>query len=249
MKKKRTRRRKKKKLDIDAYAEAIFKDIAEYLGLDTLDIDEKIQHEIVKEVMHTIITSLSYKPKIDALIKRINRHRRIINMIIAVKMLESIRSPTPDQLEFIVTHGDRALIPEIPRLYRLAKDMNREDLIIMLKSLWEKYGRPSPIECPKCGFRAVMPDLTCYVCGNIVSEKYIREKLSFEEKFEEYVKNASLAELNDVMNLGFVLLSEIDIKSPRYRIEAWKQIYYPINLRQSDIEKIVEEMGKRKQEY
>ncbi len=199
--------------------------------------------------MHTIITSLSYKPKIDALIKRINRHRRIINMIIAVKMLESIRNPTPDQLEFIIAYGDRALIPEIPRLYRLAKNMNREDLIMMLQSLWEKYGRPSPIECPKCGFRAIMPDLICYVCGNIVSEKYVREKLSFKEKFDEYVKNASLPELNDVMNLGFVLLSEIDVKSPRYRIEAWKKIYYPIHLRQSDIEKIIEEIGKRKQEY
>jgi len=219
------------------------------LGLDSLGIDEKTQHEIVKEVMHTIITSLSYKPKVDVLIKRISRNRRLINMIIAMKILETVRNPSQDQLEFIISYGDRAIVPEIPRLYKLAKKAGREDLIMLLQSIWEKYGRPSPFECPKCGFRAVMPDYVCYVCGNIVSEKYVREKLGFDEKFEEYIKNASVAELNDVMNIGFVLLSEVDVRSPRYRVEATRHIYYPIHLLQSDIEKILEEIRGRKQEY
>ncbi len=243
----KTRKRKRKELDVSKLADQIMNDIAEYLGFETIGIPEKVQRIIVHEIMNVIITSTSYKPSLNTLLKRINRKRDLIYMIIARKLLEniSLKKMGDQQLEFIVYNGGKMIIDYIPSLYRELKNRGRENLISYLRYVWEKYGRPTPVECPKCGFRAVMPDYSCYVCGHVVSEKYIREKLAFDEKFKQYIKNASVAELRDVVEIGYVLLGENEVKSPRSRRDE-RDIYYPVYLRKKDIQLLNEEVVSRK---
>jgi len=241
------KKRKKRELDINKFAETIFNDISDYLGLKLLGIDQKLQKDIVLEVMNIIITSTSYKPSIETLFKRIKRNRELINMIIAGKILEAIpvKKLTDTQLEFIIYNGARFIISYVSELYKEIKRRGREDLLSYLKYIWEKYGIPAPVECPRCGFRAIMPDYSCYVCGYVVDDRYLRTKIGFEEKFKEYLASASTAELRDVAEIGYVLVSEEGIRSPRYRVER-RTLYYPIYLTKKDLSLIDEEISKRK---
>jgi len=243
---KKRRRRKIKTIDIGGIAEKYYNEFYEALGLEHLSINEKLGKELIKSVLDMIITSSSYKPSLNVLLKRIDRHRRKINKLISAILLESLSSLNTEQLEFIINYGEEVIIPYISDLYKYALKHGREDLIGYLQYLWDKYGRKSSIQCPKCGFYSIMPDLSCIVCGHIVSEEYIRERLGFDEKFNEYLSNASVARLREVIDIGFVLVSDIDIKSPREKIDLATRIYFPIYLKPYEISKIIEEIHSRK---
>lgn len=202
--------------------------------------------ELIKSVLDMIITSSSYKPSLNTLLKRIDRHRKKINKLISAILLESLSTFNPDQLEFIINFGEEVVVPYMSDLYKCALNHRREDLIGYLQYLWDKYGRKSPIQCPKCGFYSIMPDYSCTICGYVVSEEYIRKKLGFDEKFKEYLVNASTASLREIMDIGFVLVSDIDIKSPREKIDPATKIYFPIYLKPHEISRIVEEIHSRK---
>ncbi|ABN70357.1 conserved hypothetical protein [Staphylothermus marinus F1] len=239
------KRRKKKILDLDSLAKKLVQDISEYTGMNTLQLPDKLKQKITREILDIVITSTSYKPSTDTILKRISRNRELINMIIAARMLEELNEFTDEQLEFIVYYGKRMIIPEISRLYRILIKKNRKDLISYLQYVWEKYGRPSPVKCPKCGFNAIMPDYTCYICGYTVTESYIREQISFEEKLREFIKEASVAELLEVLEYGFVFVSREGIKTPKSKIDPSK-IYYQIYLKPKDKALIKEEISNRK---
>ncbi|WFO76120.1 hypothetical protein J4526_04610 [Desulfurococcaceae archaeon MEX13E-LK6-19] len=222
--------------------------IVEALGLDFLGLDERVIERIVKDLMDAVVTSTSYKPSLDVILKRIERHKKQLYKIIVYNMLENIpvKKMSMQQLEFVINYGEEVLIPYIDELYKVAVANNRDDLVSMLQYIWEKYGRPSPIACPKCGFRSVMPDLSCLVCGYVVKEDYVREKLDFDTKFMEYIKSASVAELREVLDIGFVLLSETCIKSPKERIDPSREFFYQIYLKPRDVSLILEEISNRK---
>ncbi len=169
-------------------------------------------------------------------------------MVIVNKLLEELADFNDEQLEFIVYNGGRAVVPEISRIYELLKKKGREDLISYLEYVWEKYGNPTPVKCPKCGFRAVVPDYSCLICGYVVSEEYIRKVLGFNEKFKEYVENASAAELRDIAQLGYVLVGENGVFSPRYRhkLVFERKYFYPIYLKAHEYTLIYDELSKRK---
>ncbi len=245
-KKKRRRRRRHKTIDLDSLAEQYKEYVIEALGISYLELPQRVLDEISKEVVNAVVTSTSYKPSVDTIVKRINRYRKQLYKIVSAKILESIDKLTIDQLEFVIGNGEEVLIQYIQDLYKLAKKYNREDLVSMLQFVWEKYGRPTPIQCPKCGFRTIMPDYGCMVCGYVVSENYIREQLNFEERFIEFIKTASVAQLRDIMDIGFILVSDVDMKSPRERIDPSIRIYYPIYLRSNELSLIMEEISSRK---
>ncbi len=239
------RKRKVKTIDIGSIADKYFVELSEALGLSVLNLGEKLEREIVRAVLDAIITSSSYKPSLDTLIKRIARHRKKLNKLISAIMLDSIQQLTPEQMEFIISYGEEVVVPYVPELYARARQLGREDLIGFLQYIWEKYGRPTPVQCPRCGFRAITPDLSCYVCGYVVTEDYIRERLEFDTKFREYITAASVAELREIMNIGFVLVSDVEIRSPRSKIDPSIRTYYPIYLRPSEYSQILEEIHSR----
>jgi len=246
--KKRRRRSKRKGLDTAKLALSLFSDLRAYLGLDVLKLPGKLEEKIVYEVIDMLYSHVSSKPKLDAVLRKIKRFRDHVNAVIAAKILEEVENPSDEQLEFIVYSGGRAVIPEISKVYSLLKKRGREDLISYLESVWEKYGFPSPVKCPKCGFRAVMPNSSCYVCGYVVTEDYIRKELEFDEKLKAYVEIASVAELKDIADLGYVLVGEEGVFSPRYgyKLSSKGKLLYPVYLKSRDYIVINEAIASRK---
>jgi len=163
-------------------------------------------------------------------------------------LVENISNPSIEQLEFIIGNGGSYIVSYIDKLYRLVVKHNREDLLQTLQYTWEKYGYPTPVKCPKCGFRAVMPDYSCFICGYVVGEDYVRRELDFPSKFQIFIEQASVAELREVMDLGIVLIGDSGVFNPKHRYNAGvnDKYLYPIYLKGRDIGLILEEIGRRK---
>ncbi|MGC9181774.1 hypothetical protein WLZ34_04705 [Thermogladius sp. KZ2Tp1] len=216
------------------------------LGLSQLGLDEETSKKIVLEVLDFVTQGLSSKPDVDTVLRRIKRFKPQVDELVSAKMLELIKRPTREQLEYIVYSGGRAAIAEVGRLYKLAKEYGREDLIATLQYLWTKYGIRSPVQCPKCGFNSVMPDYSCLVCGAVVTEKYVRDALDFSDKLNSFVKTASVGELRLAVERGYVLLGEDGVYHPLYRPPK-PTVMFQVYLKSDEVALIVEEIEGRSQ--
>lgn len=225
-----------RKTDVSKIINKWFNELYSYLGLDTLGLNTEQGYRVVSEILDKLYSESSTTPTLDAIIKKIKRHADQVNSMIALYLLTNKSILNDQQLEFVVINGGRVVVEYVSELYKLIKKKNRDDLVNQLMYLWEKYGYVSPVKCPKCGFRSIMPDYSCIICGYVVSEEYVREELDFDNKFKMYIEQASIAELRDVLNIGFVLLSDTGVYSPRYshKLSYEKKIYFPIYLKSTD---------------
>lgn len=180
------------------------------------------------------------------IVKKAKRLAPVLNEYIASKILGEIDNLTPNQIEYIVTRGGRAVIPEISRLYNASVKLGREDLVSILRYTWNTQGPKGFLECPRCGFKAISPDRSCIVCGTVVTDEYLRKALGFSEKFEVFLKSASVAELNEVLNHGYVLVGEKGVYNPRSsRARIENPVVYIVYLRKEELSRIVEEVNTR----
>ncbi|MEM1772623.1 MAG: hypothetical protein QXQ71_02220, partial [Desulfurococcaceae archaeon] len=201
---------------------------------------------IVKEIVENIVSGYSSKPSTESIVKKIKRNQNLFSEFIVSKLLSEFNKLTPSQLEFAITKGGRAVLSDVDRLYKLASHLGREDLISTLRFTWNTHGPRGMIACPVCGFNAVSPDRNCIICGNVVSEEYVRKTLGFNEKFELYLKTASVAELNELLQLGHVLIGERGVYNPRSpRARAENPVIYVVYLRNNEISKVIEEINSR----
>ncbi len=180
-------------------------EIAQALGLDILGLTEEELTEALEAPVSMVLGAS--KPSIEALIKRLKRHLTNVYSMIAAYILENRDRLTAEQLEFVVAYGGRVAAGAVGRLYDEARRLGREDLVPLLRAAWEKYGKPSPVKCPRCGFRAVTPDLTCTVCGHTVSEDEARRQLGFEEMVKVFAETADERSLKEALEAGVVYVT------------------------------------------
>lgn len=238
-------RKKTQSIDIEKLVEETFDQVDSMFSLTSeLGLSWEKAREIVKELIEIISSGYSSKPSPESIIKKIKRNASIFSEYIASKLIE-IERPTIGQLEFIIIKGGRVALLDPGRLYKLATQYNREDLIALLRYNWNTHGSRGMIECPKCGFNSITSDKTCNICGYGVTDDYIKKSLNFQDKFEVYLKSASVAELNEVLQLGFVLLGELGIYSPKSTRVRIENIVYAVNLKRSEISKILDEVHSR----
>lgn len=200
----------------------------------------------MREIVENIAAGYSSRPTREMIVKKAKRMANVFSEFIAHKILEESTDLTPSQLEYVILRGGRAALSEASRLYKIAVKMGREDLVSHLRYLWNTQGPKGMLECPNCGFKAIAPDRSCMICGKVVSEDYIREQLSFNDKFEIYIKTSSVAELNEALNHGYLLLGERGVyspRSPRARIE--NPVVYIIYMRRNEVSRIIEEVNSR----
>ncbi len=234
-------------INIDKLLDEVFEQVDSMFAL-TSDLQLPLERarEIVKELVENIAAGYSSKPSGEAIVKKIKKNQNIISEYIASKILSESDKLTPSQLEFAIMRGGRAVLSEVDRLYKLATHQGREDLASLLRHAWNTYGPKGMIECPMCGFNAVSPDRNCLTCGATVSEEYVRKTLGFDEKFELYLKTASVAELNELLQLGQVLVGEKGVYSPRSRKARLENpVVYVVYLKNSEISRIIEEINSR----
>lgn len=244
---KTTKRARVKEHDIDKLLDEIFSQVDSIFSLTTyLGLSPDKAREVVREILDNVVSSYSSRPSTEAVLKKIKRNADIISEYIASKLLELEDKLSINQLEFIVLKGGRSALKEAERLFKLALKYSRDDIVSALRNLWNISGPRGLLECPKCGFNSITPERICLICGNIVKDEYIRERLSFSDKFETYLKTASVAELNETMQAGFILLGERGIYSPRSRkARIENPIVYVIYLNPAELSRIVEEIGSR----
>jgi len=239
-------RKPKSGIDVGKVVDEMVDQVYMYLGLSDLGLSDEEARSIAREVTEMIVSSYSSKPTLESVIKRLQRSRDAINEYIAGRILELREKPDPKAVEFLVFYGGRALLPEISRVYRLLVEYNRQDLVGALQNIWNKYGPKGMVRCPKCGFNSIAPDYSCVVCGTVVPEKYVRDEIGFNEKFSEYVKTASVAELREAMEAGFLLANTSGIYNPRSpRLREKGVLAYPIHLTRSEVNTIIEEINSR----
>jgi len=217
---KRTTRRRKKTINVEKYVRSIVKEVASRLGLDLLGLKDEEYYDVLGPAIEMVLGEATYKPKVEQIVSRLKRYYENVAELIASNLLRIRESFTPEQLEFIIAYGRRVAAGHVQKLYREALRLGREDLIAQLKYVWHEYGKPTPIPCPKCGFRAVLPDLTCFVCGAVLSEKDVRKAVDFNELFKEFVETSSISDLRETLERGYVLLGEY-IKPPIAQREPW----------------------------
>ncbi|MGC9122070.1 MAG: hypothetical protein ACP5HP_03930, partial [Thermogladius sp.] len=75
------------------------------LGLSQLGLDEETSKKIVLEVLDFVTQGLSSKPDVDTVLRRIKRFKPQVDELVSAKMLELIKRPTREQLEYIVYSG------------------------------------------------------------------------------------------------------------------------------------------------
>jgi hypothetical protein len=226
----------------------MYSHVYDALGLSQLGLDDEKSRKIVLDVLDFVTQGLSSKPDLETVLRRIRRFKPQVNELISLRLLELVEKPTREQLEFIIYNGGRSVVNEVGKLYKLAREYGREDLISVLQYAWSKFGIRSPVQCPKCGFNSIMPDYSCFVCGAVVGEKYIREALGFSEKFRLFIETGSVSELRVAAERGYVLLGEDGVHHPLYKPPK-PALLFQVYLKPDEISTIIQEINSREQPF
>ncbi|MEM2528689.1 MAG: hypothetical protein QXG40_04755 [Ignisphaera sp.] len=209
---------KRKYVDTESWVEKHLNELIEAFGLQFLELSNEEFMKIATTIVD-MIRGESLTLDLDSIVRRFRRNTMFIYPIIASMILELRDELTDVQIEFIVNNIGEAILTYAPRLYRDLVTRGRTDLIDRLRDYWNRYWiikrHPVlPVSCPVCKFNALMPDLTCIVCGATVSEKALKESVNFTELLKDFVKNHSVEEVMKAVSYGYVYLSSIGIKPP-----------------------------------
>ena len=189
--------------------------VIERLGLDYANIDINFIYDIVEEIVRGIAESRATKPSIKSLINNIIRNKLLFMKAVATKLIDKDELSV-NQLEFIIAYTPEIAGRAAPKLYKAAKKAGADHIIESLRSLWLKYGRPTPFTCPRCGFRALTPDLVCMVCEAEIDEIEFKENIRFKELLREFVEE-SPASASMALSAGFVLYDGEKLYAPSAR--------------------------------
>ncbi len=242
-KRKRRSRRKHVKIDTKSIAETLTDEIIEALGIGYLDLNDKEKREIALAVVEELTSSINYKPSKATLLSRISRLRIRLAPLISEKLLELRKKLSEDVLDYIINYGGPVVVANVRRLYNEAKRRGREDLIGVLRSAWETYGRPLPVKCPNCGFSAIQPNLICFVCGRKITPEELKEAIDFESLLEMFVDIATLDDARRLEeNQAIIYDPEEGLKTRRGPLE---RIQYIIPLTKTELNTIVHKIEEK----
>ncbi len=234
----RKTKRKKREINIDAWIDKYIMDFVSLTGLDILGLTKEQYKELLSDILIELYGSLTSYSNVKVIAKRYLRARDKINEVIAARLAFMLNELTPEQLEFIAFNVDvNTALSVIPRIYRFLRKLGRNDLLDILRVKWrnswlkKKYGVLPP-QCPYCGFNSLMPDLTCLVCGALVSEKDIIESKEFRVKFMELIQGLDCTELRALLKHDIILYNDNEVKPPTQgRLPIDVEVYIPQSLK------------------
>ena len=229
--KRRSRARRRREFNAEAWLNKNVEELAQHLGLDTLGLSKEELIEVLIKIVEELAGASAYID-VSTMVKRFRRYYDRIAPLIAANIAEIRPHMNREQLEFVVNNIGDFILVFAPKLYNELKKLDHsEDLIQILQQQWIKAwinrrGTPIPPKCPKCGFNAITPDLTCLVCGNSITDKELKATSEFKEMFKEFIKRSSIQELEYVLKASYVILSAHEIRSPKeYRTKVDIEIF------------------------
>lgn len=128
-------------------------------------------------------------------------------------LLDRGKPLTLEQLELVVSYAPQLAGRAAPVLYREAKRLGADHVIEALRSLWLRYGRPTPIKCPRCGFNSVTPDLSCIICGASLEEEEVKETIGFSSMLRAFARSAPALLILEALRAGYVVVNH-EVKPP-----------------------------------
>ncbi len=209
----RKRKSKTWTLDVEAVAGEVIPQVVERLGLDLLGMSERELRDVIEPIIDEIAKARKTKPSVESLVKRIVSGRQLLYKALAAKLLER-EELTLEQLEFIVANAPELAGRAAPHLYRQAKRLGAEYIIDSLRMLWERYGRPTGVVCPYCGFSSVLPDLSCIVCGRTVDEEDLKRAIGFRRLLASFSRAYERALVEEAVNAGYVVYDRGELYPP-----------------------------------
>ncbi len=211
--------------EAEALALEAAKELESRLGLEGVISGEKLV-DIVRKIVNSISESRSTKPSLESILKRILAGSHVFLKAVAARLVEEADSLEPGQLEFIVANAPELAGRAAPVLYRRAVEVGAHHVVDSLRHLWNMYGRPTPIKCPRCGFRAVTPNLTCMVCGAVLDEGEVKDSIGFKELLRDFAERADPRFVDEVLKAGFVLVNhEVNPPSLRSTLRFYVELY------------------------
>lgn len=234
------RRLSQPRVDPDKLLDSIVDEAVQRLGLGILGLDRESYKEMLKPLVEGIVERYSSRPSKDAIVSRLQNAVNNVYILASAYLLEKLEKLTPEQLEFVVTYGGPIAAKYASRLYKEIVESNRRDLLPLLRSAWEQYGRPTPIACPRCGFRAVTPDLVCMVCGYTLSEREAKEAIDFNYRLEEFVELYPASDVREAIERGVVVVGDT-LKPPSAPREPTDIVLHLTRSERDRLRKLLEE--------
>ncbi|MCE4608536.1 MAG: hypothetical protein F7B61_06240 [Caldisphaeraceae archaeon] len=200
-------------VEIESYADEISRQLVPMLGLDIIEVDASSIKGLVSEIVAAIAESRVTKPTINSIVKKMIASKNNFMKAIASTLISSNEVNSRERLEFLISYAPELAGKASPILYKTAKKLNLQDVIEDLRHLWNLYGRPTPVRCPRCGFNSVMPDLTCIVCNATLSEKEIKDEIGFNELLNNIVSTYNREVIYEIIHAGYVVFDG-ELKPP-----------------------------------
>ncbi len=210
----------KKEVDIDSWLEKNVDELVNSLGLDYLGLSREEYLELLRHPVELLYGSPTSRPDVQTIAKRFRRYSDNIYPLMALALLNIREELSPEHVDFVVSNVDRAILSVAPRLYREVIRLGREDVLPLLRMLWriawmEQRSRTLPITCPKCLFNSLTKDMHCLVCGNVVSEKSLKEFLGFKDLLKNYLRSLQCDELRELTRYDYLVVNGNGIKHPK----------------------------------
>ncbi len=202
------------RIDLDAFTASVAEEVVPRLGLDILGLRREEYVEMLKPIVSGLLEQYSSRPSKQAVASKLLANPRPVYLYAAAYVLEKREELTEEQVEFIVSNAPEIAARYASRLYEAAVKHGRRDLVAMLRSAWEQYGHPTPVPCPRCGFRAVTPDLVCMVCGYELDEKEAKEAIDFEARLREFAEMYPASDVREAVERGYVIVGVDYLKPP-----------------------------------
>ncbi|AAK41154.1 hypothetical protein SULI_09470 [Saccharolobus solfataricus] len=240
-KKSSSSKKAEKYIDPDKVLDEYLNEIVNALGISYLNLSVDDLKEVLREPFASAVGEVKTKPKVSTIINRLKAMGDRLMEIISYKLLRlyDVEKLSEDQLEFIVTYGKGGLIPIMDKLYKECLKRNRKDLIDLLRVTWSMFASilRSPIKCPKCEFDSVMPDLSCRVCGYMLSMKELKNTIHVIDILQDFLK-MDRDGFYEILKSGFFYYtSEGPIPPSRFK-PTQGQIYFEVILNKEEKSKL-----------
>ncbi len=209
----------KKEVDISAWIETNIDEFIEMTGLSILNLSKDQYIELLHDLLTQLYGSTTTKTTVETVVKRYNRYRDRLNEIIAGRLASMLDKFTVEQLEFIVFNIGDGVLSIAPKIYKHLVEAGRDDLLRHLRSKWSsvwltRRSKNLPVECPKCGFNSLMPDMTCLVCGSYITESELKKHVGFKEMLKSFIELLNCSDLRSLINYDTILMNASGLKSP-----------------------------------
>ncbi len=211
--------------EVKALADNILGRVYEALGVDLLGLRPEDIRDLVLDAVTGLAEGRVTKLTEEAALKRIVASKDGLLKAIAAKLLSERKVDSVERLQFVISYLPDVAGRAAPELYQLARRLGAQDVIDTLRQLWAQYGRPTPIACPRCGFLAVTPELTCMVCGAELSEAEIKRSLNFPKVIEDLASRLHPRLIEEILAAGYVVVDG-DIEPPSMAFQGFKVILH-----------------------